>query len=153
VANPQILILDETTASIDTYTELLIQEALKELLRDRTALVIAHRLSTIRNADRIVLSTKVALLYRVLTINSWHPVDTIPGSRTTQLTGHSVRDLRKMTKAAAELTDKHMIIRRVRDEVYFCTPGRSAKVKLIRLGGEEDHRDDFKALQHPGGTA
>ena len=97
MANPQILILDETTASIDTYTELLIQEALKELLRDRTALVIAHRLSTIRNADRIVLSTKVALLYRVLTINSWHPVDTISGSRTTQLTGHSVRDLRKMT--------------------------------------------------------
>ena len=52
MANPQILILDETTASIDTYTELLIQEALKELLRDRTALVIAHRLSKIRNADR-----------------------------------------------------------------------------------------------------
>ena len=55
VADPRILILDESTANIDTYTELLIQEALTELLRDRTALVIAHRLSTIRNADRIVV--------------------------------------------------------------------------------------------------
>ena len=53
--DPRILILDEATANIDTYTEVLIQEALKELLKDRTALVIAHRLSTIRNADRIVV--------------------------------------------------------------------------------------------------
>ena len=55
VADPRILILDEATANIDTYTELLIQEALKELLKDRTALVIAHRLSTVRGADRIVV--------------------------------------------------------------------------------------------------
>ena len=55
VADPRILILDEATANIDTYTEVLIQEALKELLKDRTALVIAHRLSTVRNADRIVV--------------------------------------------------------------------------------------------------
>ena len=55
VADPRILILDEATASIDTYTELLIQEALKELLKDRTAIVIAHRLSTVRNADRIAV--------------------------------------------------------------------------------------------------
>ena len=55
VADPRILILDEATANIDSYTEVLIQEALKELLRDRTALVIAHRLSTVRNADRIVV--------------------------------------------------------------------------------------------------
>ena len=54
-ADPRILILDEATASIDTYTEMLIQQALSELLRDRTALVIAHRLSTIRNADQIVV--------------------------------------------------------------------------------------------------
>ena len=54
VADPRILILDEATANIDTYSELLIQTALAELLRDRTAVVIAHRLSTIRNADRIV---------------------------------------------------------------------------------------------------
>ena len=55
VADPRILVLDEATASIDTYTEMLIQNSIKELLRDRTAVVIAHRLSTIRNADHIVV--------------------------------------------------------------------------------------------------
>ena len=55
VADPQVLILDEATASIDTYTEVLIQEVLKELLVGRTALVIAHRLSTVRNADSIAV--------------------------------------------------------------------------------------------------
>ena len=55
VANPRVLLLDEATANIDTYTEMLIQRALDELLRGRTAIVIAHRLSTIRNADRIVV--------------------------------------------------------------------------------------------------
>ena len=55
VANPRILILDEATANIDSYTELLIQRALDELLKDRTAVVIAHRLSTIRGADKIVV--------------------------------------------------------------------------------------------------
>ena len=55
VADPRVLILDEATANIDTQTEMQIQRALGELLRDRTALVIAHRLSTIRNADRIVV--------------------------------------------------------------------------------------------------
>ena len=54
-ADPRILILDEATASIDTQTEVVIQNAISELLRDRTALVIAHRLSTVRNADRIVV--------------------------------------------------------------------------------------------------
>ena len=55
VANPRILLLDEATANIDTYTEMLIQRALSELLSDRTAVVIAHRLSTVRNADRIMV--------------------------------------------------------------------------------------------------
>jgi ATP-binding cassette subfamily B protein len=55
VADPRILILDEATANIDSYTELLIQRALKQLLKGRTAVVIAHRLSTIRGADKIVV--------------------------------------------------------------------------------------------------
>ena len=55
VADPKILVLDEATANIDSYTERIIQDALKKLLEGRTALVIAHRLSTIRNADQIIV--------------------------------------------------------------------------------------------------
>jgi ATP-binding cassette subfamily B multidrug efflux pump len=56
--NPDVLVLDEATGNIDTETEKLIQEALANLLRDRTSLVIAHRLSTIRHADRILVLHK-----------------------------------------------------------------------------------------------
>ncbi len=55
VADPRVLILDEATANIDSYTEMLVQRALKRLLKGRTAIVIAHRLSTIRGADQIVV--------------------------------------------------------------------------------------------------
>ena len=55
VANPTILILDEATSSVDTRTEVLIQQAMARLRHGRTSFVIAHRLSTIRNADTIVV--------------------------------------------------------------------------------------------------
>jgi ATP-binding cassette, subfamily B, multidrug efflux pump len=55
VADAKILVLDEATASVDSYTERLIQMALARLLADRTGLVIAHRLATVRNADRIIV--------------------------------------------------------------------------------------------------
>ena len=53
--NPPILILDEATSSLDTKSEKLVQEALSQLMKNRTSLVIAHRLSTIQNADRILV--------------------------------------------------------------------------------------------------
>ncbi|HEY7317463.1 MAG TPA: ABC transporter ATP-binding protein [Candidatus Binatia bacterium] len=55
VFQPEIMVLDEATSSVDTETELLIQDALEKVMRNRTCLVIAHRLSTIRNADRIIV--------------------------------------------------------------------------------------------------
>ncbi len=55
LANPQILILDEATSSVDTHTELLIQKAMSAMMKGRTTFVIAHRLSTIRDADWILV--------------------------------------------------------------------------------------------------
>lgn len=59
--DPRVLVMDEATSSVDSETESLVQRALDELLKDRTALVIAHRLSTIERADRILVLSQGAL--------------------------------------------------------------------------------------------
>ncbi|MEA5617381.1 ABC transporter ATP-binding protein [Cronbergia sp. UHCC 0137] len=62
IRNPQVLVLDEATASLDVGTEALVQEALNQLLVKRTAIIIAHRLSTIRNVDRIFVLKRGELI-------------------------------------------------------------------------------------------
>jgi ABC-type multidrug transport system fused ATPase/permease subunit len=55
LADPRILVLDEATSSIDTFTEARLQKALRRLLLGRTAFVVAHRLSTVRDADVVLV--------------------------------------------------------------------------------------------------
>jgi len=62
LARPSVLILDEATSSVDTRTEVLVQQAMKALRQDRTSFVIAHRLSTIRDADLILVMENGAIV-------------------------------------------------------------------------------------------
>ncbi|MDG2059122.1 MAG: ABC transporter ATP-binding protein [Flavobacteriales bacterium] len=62
--NPDLLILDEATSSLDTESEKLVQDALKKLMKERTTLVIAHRLSTIKDADEIIVLSKGEIVER-----------------------------------------------------------------------------------------
>ncbi len=64
LANPEILILDEATSSLDTAAERLVQDALSKIMKNRTTLVIAHRLSTIRDADEIIVMQKGEIVER-----------------------------------------------------------------------------------------
>jgi len=64
LANPAVLLLDEATSSLDSESERLVQEALDDLMRDRTSLIIAHRLSTVRNADQILVLNEGQIVQR-----------------------------------------------------------------------------------------
>lgn len=62
--NPSILILDEATSALDNTTEMMIQESLRELSKNRTSIIVAHRLSTVRNADEIIVLTDEGVIER-----------------------------------------------------------------------------------------
>ena len=62
--NPEILILDEATSALDTESEKLVQDALDQLMQDRTVLIIAHRLSTVRKADEIIVLSQGKIIER-----------------------------------------------------------------------------------------
>jgi len=62
--NPNILILDEATSALDTESEKLVQDALDQLMRERTVMIIAHRLSTVRKADEIIVLSKGKIVER-----------------------------------------------------------------------------------------
>ena len=55
IRNPRVLILDEATSALDVESEILVQQAIEQIMKDRTTFIVAHRISTVRNADRIAI--------------------------------------------------------------------------------------------------
>jgi len=78
LADPKILILDEATSSVDTRTEILIQNAMFDLMKGRTSFVIAHRLSTIRDADIILVIKDGDIVEQGNMKNYWPPKVSMP---------------------------------------------------------------------------
>ncbi|MEO0447115.1 MAG: ABC transporter ATP-binding protein, partial [Verrucomicrobiota bacterium] len=64
LANPSVLLLDEATSALDAESERLVQQALDDLMRDRTSIIIAHRLATVRSADQILVLDKGNIVQR-----------------------------------------------------------------------------------------
>ena len=95
LADPRILILDEATSSVDTRTEVLIQQALKRLLAGRTSFVIAHRLSTIRDADQVLVMEQGRIVERAERADgrSAHELLLDRGGAYAQLYARQFRDL------------------------------------------------------------
>ena len=75
LTNPRIMVLDEATSALDNQSELLVQQALREIMRERTVVVIAHRLSTVRHVDRIL----VLHAGRIVQDGSYEELSRVPG--------------------------------------------------------------------------
>ena len=99
--NAPILILDEATASVDTATEKLIQEALERLMANRTSFVIAHRLSTIRKADQILVMRQGQIIER----GSHDELLAQDGSTPGSLASKTPRSLRKVRETGGGLEE------------------------------------------------